>query len=311
MTEAAPPHPPDLNAVQLTELDLSPSKARAHATTTHAWSQVMTWLRDTMSPMLVPDFERNAETLAYLQILMHANLAANSARKRLHESQSRQAHAFEDHRGALAEGSGGRLLQDVERGLSDQGVSALDSLSKAWVLLGQPSSGLGSATDLGTLEQMLDNAILNLSVETFELEHLAGDLLSRKHDIDDQAGPTALEIADDGTQRDTEASLRRRQIAQFAAQTKHLSLKLAEYDQRLDALSREPQRGIGLQYLRKRQKDLQTSQKAVERLEKELGEYHGLPPDVEASRAEVRRAQTELDSLKRRREEMLSEIVAS
>ncbi|KPI42717.1 uncharacterized protein AB675_2020 [Cyphellophora attinorum] len=311
MAGEASPQASGLAAGQLTELDLSPSKARAHATTTHAWSQVMSWLRETMNPTPVPQFERNAETLAYLQTLMHANLAANSARKGLHERQSSQVQAYENYRAALESDAGVQMLQAVESHLSDQSASALDSLSKVWVLLGQPLRGPEWATDLEDLEKVLDNAILRLSAETFQLEHLVRDLSLRKADIDYRISPAEVREADDGAEVDTDAALRRRQIAQFTSQTKHLALKLAEYDQRLDTMSKEPQRGPGLQYLRKRQKELQEMQKAVKSLEKELSEYHGLPPDVEASRAEVRRAQSELETLKRRREEMLSEMTGS
>ena len=46
----------------------------------------------------------------------------------------------------------------------------------------------------------------------------------------------------------------------------------------------------------------------MQRLEARLAEFNGLPPDVEASREEVRRVQGELERWKRRREEAFAEM---
>ncbi|KAK5240967.1 hypothetical protein LTR40_013483, partial [Exophiala xenobiotica] len=46
----------------------------------------------------------------------------------------------------------------------------------------------------------------------------------------------------------------------------------------------------------------------VETLETKILEFHGLPPDIAASRAEVQRAQGELDVLKRQRDEMFERL---
>jgi uncharacterized coiled-coil DUF342 family protein len=60
--------------------------------------------------------------------------------------------------------------------------------------------------------------------------------------------------------------------------------------------------------LKQKQRDLQDQEDILRRLEDSLRGYHGLPPDLEASRVEVQRAQAELNSWKKRREELFEKM---
>jgi len=91
-------------------------------------------------------------------------------------------------------------------------------------------------------------------------------------------------------------------------------LKCAEYTDRIAALERQiSSRNAGsdrptLADVASKQTLIDQKKRQVETLEMKILEFHGLPPDIDASRAEVQRAQVELDELKRRREELFERL---
>jgi chromosome segregation ATPase len=101
----------------------------------------------------------------------------------------------------------------------------------------------------------------------------------------------------------------RSKTSQLNAQTKHLALKAAEYREKRAALEHSGSNvRASIAELKQEQKALETQKDIVRRLENSLREYHGLPPDLEASREEVKRVQAELDMWKRKREELFETI---
>ncbi|KIW50565.1 hypothetical protein PV05_09364 [Exophiala xenobiotica] len=104
------------------------------------------------------------------------------------------------------------------------------------------------------------------------------------------------------------------QTLRYQLETKQLMLKCAEYTDRIAALERQiSSRNAGsdrptLADVASKQTLIDQKKRQVETLEMKILEFHGLPPDIDASRAEVQRAQVELDELKRRREELFERL---
>lgn len=335
-----PAHIPHANAP--TELDLSPSKARAHATTTHTWTQVINWLTQLLPANTpLPPFERNPETLAYLQTLMHANRFANHARNAVYEAQSRQLAAYaaqhEQQRQRQERDPGAALLDDVAASLTPEGNAALTDLAEACVALKYMPPAINDDADGDDIEAELGRRVLSLSASIAEAEEQLSELRELREgfeaqtaaavqglkeggvttatvgrvgvgDAEDAENETAAQDVETAAAATSTAALRK-QTSQLTAQTKHLSLKTAEYRERIAVLEQSETRlGTLVGNLKQREKDAATQREIVRRLEDRLKEYHGLPPDLEASRAEVRRAQAELDLWKRKREQLFEEM---
>jgi HAUS augmin-like complex subunit 1 len=303
-----PTHIPSINP---TELDLSPSKARAHATTAQSWAQVTSWLsrlyrnsasNSTAAP---PQFERDDATLAYLQSLMHANLAADTARRTEHEARIAMVGEYEDVAQEREGDEGRALLRELEKALSVEAREMLGVLARTCVLLGIVASQVPENHDLG---HRIGIRIAERTAELFELEQWVDELdvlrssLEAQHESLRKAQPEQ-----DGAEGEPDEALAdlRTQTSQFTAQTKHLGLKLAEYNDRIAALRQSDDKYSSTFDEAKRKKhDLEVLKDDIGRLERKLKSFNGLPPDVEASREEVRRAQAELDSWKKKREEL-------
>ncbi|KAL2441681.1 hypothetical protein ABEF95_016058 [Exophiala dermatitidis] len=101
------------------------------------------------------------------------------------------------------------------------------------------------------------------------------------------------------------------QTLQYQRETKQLAIKCAEYKDRIAALERQAaaqeSQGGGKESdlvaaLLAKKDSLRRKRARITVLESRIRAFHGLPPDLEASRAEVNRAQAELDALKRERD---------
>ncbi|RMD39260.1 hypothetical protein DV735_g5869, partial [Chaetothyriales sp. CBS 134920] len=232
-----------------TELELSPSKARQAATTSLAWTRITSWLTTLLWPAPVPPFEQNPATLAYLQQLMHANLAADQV---------------------------GRLQAEVER------------------------------------EQLL----------VFDDDQQQ----SANRTCTAPAGAASLPLKTKlvGAQAEAELEQMRLRTAQWARESKQIGLKTDEYERRIAALARHVEdvdheydydrdsdhnRGVGeIEASRQRLARVESKRSEIRALEQRLRGFHGLPPDLDASQDEVKRAQLELDRWKSKREEMFEQL---
>ncbi|KAL2431211.1 hypothetical protein ABEF95_004698 [Exophiala dermatitidis] len=99
------------------------------------------------------------------------------------------------------------------------------------------------------------------------------------------------------------------QTLQHQRETKQLGIKCAEYKDRIAALERQAaQETHGskesdlVAALLAKKDSLRRKRAQVTVLESRIRAFHGLPPDLGASRAEVNRAQAALDALKRERD---------
>ena len=319
------------------EIQASPSKARAYALDSHAWSQVVIWLSNLYQPSPLPRFERNAMTLKALQSLMVASIDADQTRRLLFEARCEELElAREDNaRWARVRDDNGAifLLDLLGKSLSQPADEALLSLANSAVQLGghRAQSPISS-----TVVQDIQRHILNLPVQNFALD----DQLSSIEKL-----TTAIQHRLTQTRQDLEAFQRRTNTAsvhdhehddhinspppltpphptssadhsalhaqtlQHQRETNQLQLKSAEYRSRIHALEKQLSRSKSdtdapTPSLAAKQQSLESKMNHVASLETKIKGFHGLPPDIDASRAEVQRAQVELESLRIRRDEI-------
>ncbi|EXJ88902.1 hypothetical protein A1O3_01966 [Capronia epimyces CBS 606.96] len=111
------------------------------------------------------------------------------------------------------------------------------------------------------------------------------------------------------------------QTLQHQRETKQLALKCAEYRDRIGALERRAaaRTGTGSRgttaaelaaKLAAKQDAIRRKTAKIDLLEAKVRSFHGLPPDLHASRAEVHRAQAELDRLGRKRDALFERMGA-
>lgn len=366
-------------------MQASPSKARAQALETHAWSLVTSWLSELYHPLPTPAFERNAATLRALQSLMAENTAADKLRRLLYDAQCEELEAAKKAEveaearlgGAGDDGLGmesGRareeILQVLESSLSHPASEALDSLASSAVLLGcstgSPRTATAAATTAASIGKVLRSEILRLSQETFALESRIRSLdeqvsrfqttqppeqgqeqqerereqaqnPQRRHLIPtstsstlthpanqnynyfeppDDANPpstpsaSAFDTADD-PQFFPDTSTLHAQTQHHQRETKQLQLKAQEYNDRIATYQQDANTNINpnanptvsiTTHVAAKQQHLEKQADEIKALETAVRVFHGLPPDVEASREEVRRATGELESLRRKRD---------
>lgn len=219
------------------------------------------------------------------------------------------------------------LLQLVEASLSEAATSALDSLARSAVLLGcETTSPTGRSID-----QVLRSKILDLSQEIFTVESQIRSLdveISRLQ-ISQQAQQqnqnhyhqqsSSLDAddpeLDEITSTTPNTTTLHAQTLQHQRETKQLSLKAQEYRNRLAHLtrqlsqlsqSREP--SLMMSTVATKQARLEKRRQDLQKLENMIRAFHGLPPDLQASRDEVRRATAELERLRSRRDELFERL---
>jgi HAUS augmin-like complex subunit 1 len=111
-----------------------------------------------------------------------------------------------------------------------------------------------------------------------------------------------------------------RQTTEQTRQVKHLRAKIREYEDKLASLqaSHAPSATPGskqigsaeaINGMLEQQKGLDTLRERVEGLEREVGEFAGLPADREAARKEVAKLEVRLDEARRTRDELFEGLV--
>jgi hypothetical protein len=90
--------------------------------------------------------------------------------------------------------------------------------------------------------------------------------------------------------------------AQMNRETKQFTTKKGEYNERIAALERFTIEGPNIPDLKIQERSVRTAQARVKALERQIAEFQGLPPDLDAARGENQRALGELQNLRRRRD---------
>ncbi|KAI8950196.1 hypothetical protein F4801DRAFT_359377 [Xylaria longipes] len=326
----------------------SPSVARAAASTAKDWAYVDAWLRRQYAhlapskPTAPPSFERNPDTLEVLLALIAANEEADEERDRLARLEASaldEVRAAEDEKARRRQntsidpdGNGGNdnhggaatpppihgdllaedLLQAVDAGLSKEGLTALDALADV-------SLSLDAATDPSPAN--LSHRFVELQGRLHEAEHLLHRVgLLQSYLADESArlsafleelrlGPQyqladAVDGRDRGVGREKSAEELERAIKVMASRLPELTRHVETLEKRvgIPPLTVEDLRQDEEAYLDllARKKDLDAQVKA----------FAGLPPDVEAARAELEGLRAQLREATERRDanfEMLVE----
>ncbi|KIW69016.1 hypothetical protein PV04_04920 [Phialophora macrospora] len=320
-------------------MEASPSKARAQAIESHSWSIVLSWLLSLYHPSPVPAFERNPTTLRAFQSLMAEKIAADRLQELLVDAQCEElAIAEHDRRQRSGEDrttddSATSLLSLLEDSLSVVGKQSLESLARSAVLLGcdSPSASihetlLARILDLSRQTSLLEDHISSIETLTSDLQAQTTQTL---HDLSAVRARTArLSNPEDPMDSrpstpphgssigpTTDYSYVHAQTLQHQRETKQLQLKSAEYKTRIEGLERQlsaagpASSDVPSTAALVSKQQVQSEKKSrIAALEARFKEFHGLPPDIVASRKEVNRLQAELDTLKRRRDELFERI---
>ncbi|OTA99502.1 hypothetical protein M426DRAFT_325096 [Hypoxylon sp. CI-4A] len=306
----------------------SPSVARAAASTAKDWSYVDTWLRSkyaaagTGKTLKVPSFERNPETLKALLSLVAANEAADEHRDQLARLEDAALQEVQDHeqerekKRRQREGENatttaeptvdGELLAEdlltaIEDGLSKEGKTALDAMASM-------------AVDLGVAyptPERLGARFVELQGRAVELEDAAErvNLLRRYLDresarvdafLEDLRRRDEYQLAPDLAKQNLELQ---RKIKTMAARLPELRSQVISLEKNvgLPSLTVEDVREDEQAYLEllAKKKDLDAQVRA----------FAGLPPDVDAARAELESLRSLLREATEQRDENFELLV--
>ncbi len=281
---------------------ISPSKARRDAAQAKDWSYISRWLAKKYTPHPVPRFERNDDVLQEVLALITANETADAEAELLRRAGVDELERYETALRNAAEDLVDELLAEVEESLDVDGTKALDDLAEASVMLGT----------LQTDTLSLGERLTRIERERFEAEQ------QRRRVSDLQAylerGTASLrkgivtlkEQEDEGLTEELH-----QETTQWNRDTKQIGMKLAEYKERLMALERARVVGPSVEDVKADEKEIQVLQAQVKGLEKQIQDFHGLPPDLEVAKGEYQRSQKELHALMRRRDDLWERMMQS
>lgn len=102
------------------------------------------------------------------------------------------------------------------------------------------------------------------------------------------------------------------QTQEWSRNTKMLRAKVAEYEDRLQALAAGfsgAEYGVGVEDVVQAERDVLQARHSVAQMEAQLRGFEGLPPDRDAARREVKRLEGEVEALKRERDAVFAAMV--
>jgi HAUS augmin-like complex subunit 1 len=203
------------------------------------------------------------------------------------------------------------LLSRLKASLTPEGEQALNALASTVVALNIPTTNPETIAHTliqhTTTSQTLSNQLSH--IETLQNYFSKQQALLRAQLTALQTNPAFK--APSNLQRQTTEQTR---------QTKHLRTKIREHEDKLSSLQSNQSRTMtpGSKYIGsaeaigdmlEQQKALDELRDRVEVLEREVGEFAGLPADREAARKEVGKLEVRLDEVRRRRDELFEGLV--
>ncbi|KAI1332270.1 hypothetical protein F5Y16DRAFT_173411 [Xylariaceae sp. FL0255] len=261
----------------------SPSVARAAASTANDWAYVDAWLRAKYSPEKTrpPSFERNPETLDALLSLIAANEAADHERHRL----ALLDQAALDELNELPPNNnnnninniGMDLLHNIDAALTRDGRTALDAMADVAIALHMAPS---------PEPQLLARRFVELQARAIERDHAQqrlGILQSHVHAqstrLPDEPPPSSHELH---SQVDTLNNELHKSI-------ETTTVALPELTQQVDMMLRKsvPAPYVTVQQVRAHEEAYQHLLATKKQLDAHVKAFAGLPPDVDAARAEL------------------------
>ena len=288
---------------------VSPSKARHDVARAKDWSYVTTWLSKLYAPRPVPIFERNDDVLKALLELVAANDATDEEAALLHRAQREELERCEEAQqrksGAAVASTGvgspaSEILAQVEASLDAEGSRSLNELAETSAMLGA----------LETSAPAVGERIMEVTREGFDLE----DQLRRVGDLQAYLERELAALKTDleglkSSQDEGRTERMQRETTQWTRETKQIGMKLSEYKDRLASLERITVVGPKIEDVRELEGEVLTRQERIKVIEKQLLDYQGLPPDLEAAKGEYERSRKELQSLMKRRDELFETLV--
>jgi HAUS augmin-like complex subunit 1 len=278
---------------------LSPTKARREAAQAKDWAHISAWLAKKYSPHPVPRFERNAETLAALLELVAVNEAADREVELVRRAEREELSGYEEY---FRKGGGPcrEMLETLENTLDARGKAVVNELSEATILLGTLSSD----------PMVLGERIVELSQGKFEMDEQLRRVSGLQSQLEGEAKRMTADVENIRSRVDeVEQEKLQQQTAQLQRETKQFTTKMEQYSERVASLERFDVYSPSISEVKTQEQRVKKLQARVEVLNRQVAEYHDLPPDLEAARGEYQRAQGELQKLKRQREELFQKLV--
>ncbi|KAG8163169.1 hypothetical protein KVR01_007647 [Diaporthe batatas] len=291
----------------------SPTVARIAASTAKDWNYVDRWLAAKYNGRTVPQFERNPETLKALLALATLNETSDENRHLISQVDAAALRDIHAARGAKQEAAdeGDRAPVDLasfrnefygalEDNLSTEGKTALDAMASSAGHLGiaypEPAS--------------LARAMLDLQMRLFDLEQAASRVETLQGMV--KAESASLdELLEDvrGDEYRAPADLARHNL-DLQRKLKAMSKRLPEMQSKLASLARtvgvpEPT----IQQVGEEEARYLESLDIRRRLDQQVGEFEGLPADVDRARQQLDRLRDELRTITGRRDAVFEGLV--
>ncbi|PYH38738.1 uncharacterized protein BO87DRAFT_131900 [Aspergillus neoniger CBS 115656] len=277
---------------------LSPAKARQAAIQAKDWAYVNAWLGRQYAPNPVPSFERNEDTLRTLLALAAANDTADEESTVLHQAREQAVESFKA-REENEEKQKVEILDEVEHSLDDNGRRNLDDLAETTAVLGA----------LGTSTRDLGQSIIELTVEEFDAQQQMSRVQALHEYLGRELAILREQLLDLKTNEvyETPANLPAL-TAEWTRETKLLSTKAGEYQDRIASLQRNKCKGPTLEEVIAEEQSvirmLESTKTLVERVKK----LHDLPSDIPGARAQYKELEQELDRITQQRNTMSEKL---
>lgn len=204
------------------------------------------------------------------------------------------------------------MLRTIKAHLTPEGSDALQALASTAVALNTPSAN----------PETLAYALVAHTSTSQTLTNNIAHIQSLQQYLDKQHSLLRTQLKDLQTNPAfTAPPSLPRQTTEQTRQTKHLRIKIREYEDRLVSLQASQGRNAAtpasknvssaeaIADLLEQQAALDAFAQKVEALEKEVDEFAGLPADKEAARKEVAKLEVELDNVRRRRDALFEGLV--
>lgn len=326
----------------------SPSVARAAASTAKDWAYVDAWLKQKHHSITgrpaVPSFERNADTLRMLLALVAANETADEDKEQLFRAEDaalKQVHsaaaAKEAARHPHTKNEGdndddddqgpadGALIVDdllcaVEDNLTKEGRTALEAMAGMAVEL-----GIVAGTDTATGQQvaitpeLLASRFIELQASAVEVdratarieilhEHIRRETARLADVLDCMQDVECAEGRGSNVYQLDQAAIR--QKAELHDKIRTMEAQLPKLEQQVEILNKRSQMPtVTVDEVKDDEDDYQRVLAHKKELDAQVKAFAGLPPDIDAARAELEHLRNELRSMTDRRDNNFERLV--
>lgn len=277
---------------------VSPAKARQAAIQAKDWAYVNSWLSRQYAPKPVPSFERNEDTLRTLLALAAANDAADEEATLVNRAREEAVQRFKA-REEAEDKQKLAILDEVWMCLDDKGRQNLDDLAETTAVLGALST---ETTDLG-------QSVIELTKEEFDTHEQISKVNALQKYLEKELAvlQEQLETLKSDEAHDNTSSELPALTAEWTRNTKLLTAKVGEYQDRIASLERNKHKGVTIEELIAEEGDVLQIKETVETLENRVRMFLELPEDIPSARAQYQQIERELGQLIQQRDSMLEQ----